>query len=181
MHILGGLLLLVVVFGGFYFIYQADVFDSLGLEGILSGVGGNSTSTANNSRNYQDVRIQFVSLGNGSSQPMAVSLEGTPSGEEGVNISGWSLRTNAGTYTIPRTVNLYSPSVEGVPPEDIYLRQGGEVIIYSGRNPQSGQPQAIRSGLDEWRIYLDKNFLSAPHGVITLRDDNGKAVDRYEY
>jgi hypothetical protein len=179
MHILGGLLLLVVVFGVFFFISQSNLVDSLGLQDVFRGVGGTSSSTSSNSHNYQEVRIQFVSLGNGSSEPMVVSLRGNPAGD-GVNVSGWSLRTNIGTYAIPRAVNLYSASVEGLPPEDIYIRHDGNVNIYSGSNPRGG-PSAVRSGEGEWQIWLDKNFLSSPHGTIILRDGQRKTVDEYRY
>jgi hypothetical protein len=181
MHIIGGILLLIVALGVFFFVGATNVFDPI-LGSLGSSFGRNSTSTAsNNSQYYQEVRIQFVSLGGAPGQPMAVSLAAKPVGEEGFILTGWSLKTDRGTYTIPRATNLYSPSVAGVPPEDIYLRTGGVVNMYSGKNPVSGQPQAIRSDLNEWRIWLNADFLAAPHGTVILRDAQGKVVDQKEY
>jgi hypothetical protein len=182
MHVLGGLLLLVVAVGAIFLIYATGVFQPIiGPLGQSLNFGNSSSTQSNQSAYYQEVTVQFVSLGS-QTEPMTVRLEANFSGQqEGIILSGWSLRTNEGTYRIPRAVNLYSPSVEGVPPEDIYLRDGGVISFYSDRNPQSDQGQAIRSGLNEWRIWLGEDFLEVPHGRILLRDREGKEVDQYEY
>jgi hypothetical protein len=112
---------------------------------------------------------------------MILSLKGANSAAHpGITLTGWTLKTNKGTYPIPKVANLYSPSVPGVAPEDIYLRSGGTINFYSGKNPQGNQ-QAIRSGLAEWQIWLNADFLATPHGAVILRDDKGKVVDEYKY
>jgi hypothetical protein len=180
MHIIGGILLLVVVLGAGFFVYSSGilqpVFGPLGMS-----LGFPTSTVSNNSQYYGEVKLQFVSLGNGLNEPMVLSLKGAnSSAHEGINLTGWKLKTNKNTYTIPKVANLYSPSVPGVPPEDIYLRSGGNVNFYSGKNSQGSQ-QAIRSGLTEWQIWLGEDFLTVPHGAITLRDDKGKIVDTKEY
>lgn len=172
---------MVVVFGAAFFVYTSGVLQPV-FGPLGAGLGfPTSTTVSNNSQYHKEVKIQFVSLGDGLDQPMVVSLRGANSAaHEGITLTGWSLKTNEGTYAIPKVANLFSPSVPGVPPEDIYLRAGGTVNLYSGKNPQGGQ-QAIRSGLAEWRIWLNKDFLSVPHGAITLRDAKGKIVDEYKY
>lgn len=180
MHIIGGILLLVVVLGAGFFVYTSGILQPIfGPLGI--GFGFPTSTVNNNSQYYQEVQIKFVSLGDGLNQPMVLSLKGANSAaHEGITLTGWSLKTNKSTYAIPKVANLYSPSVPGVPPEDIYLRSGGTINFYSGKNPQGSQ-QAIRSGLEEWRIWLGEDFLSTPHGAITLRDEKGKIVDEYKY
>lgn len=172
---------MVLVLGAAFFVYTSGVLQPVfGPLGIGLGFP-TSTTASNNSQYYKEVKIQFVSLGDGSGQPMVLSLKGANSAaHEGIALTGWSLKTNKGSYNIPKVANLYSPSVPGVPPEDIYLRNGGVINFYSGRNPQGSQ-QAIRSGLAEWRIWLGGDFLAVPHGTITLRDAKSKIVDEYKY
>ena len=51
-------------------------------------------------------------------------------GSEGLNITGWVLKTNRGTFTIPRAQEVYSfGGVQG----NIVLRPGEQVHLYSGR------------------------------------------------
>lgn len=181
MHILGGLLILIIAVGAIFFIGNSGVFQPL-LDPLGETFGGlGSGSEGNNSEYYGQVRVEFVSLGSELDQSMLVSLGADGVQGEGILMTGWRLRTDRGTHTIPRAANLYSPSVEGVPPEDIYLREGGSVNIHSGRNPEEDQPQAIRSGFAEWHIWTGNDFLAVPHGTITLRDAEGRLVDEYEY
>ena len=182
MHIVGGILLLVVVFGVGFFMYAAHVFDPLILP-ISKGLNANtatSTIASNRSQYYREVRIQFVSLGSGLDEPMVASLGATPTKDPGITVSGWSMKTDKGTYAIPKATNVYSPSVPGVPPEDIYLRTGDVVNFYAGKNPQ-GKLQAIRSSMNQWQIWLGVDFLAIPHGTVTLYDGKGKTVDEYKY
>lgn len=183
MHFIIGLVLLVVVAGAGLFALRSGVLEPL-VDPFASTLGvktSTSTVPANQSPYYGQVEIHFLSLGSGLSQPMVLTLKGNNSSEnEGITLTGWNLRTNKGTYSIPKVANLYSPSVAGVPPEDIYLRSGGTVAFYSGKNPQGNQ-QAIRSGLAEWQVWLGEDFLSAPHGTVTLRDAKRKLVDEYKY
>jgi hypothetical protein len=183
MHILGGILLIVVVFGFAFFVYTSGVLQPV-FGPVLSGLGIQNASTtpaSNNSQYFGEVDIQFVSLGSGLNQPQILSLKGrNAAAHAGIVLTGWSLKTNKGTYYFPRVANLYSPSVPGVPPEDIYLRSGGTINFYSGKNPQGNQ-QAIRSGLAEWQLWLGEEFLSSPHGEVALRDEKGKIVDDYKY
>jgi hypothetical protein len=182
MHILGGVVLLAVAVLAIFLISSSGAFQRA-LGPLSASFGGRATSTQAEVSEYRgEVDIRFVSLGGAPGEAMSVALRGTMTRhEEGIILSGWSIRTNMGAYAIPKAVNLYSPSVQGVPPEDIYFRPGGTVTLYSGSNPRSGQPQAIRSGSSEWQIYLGENFLAVPHGAIILRDGRGLEVDRYEY
>jgi hypothetical protein len=183
MHIIGGILLLVLVFGGGFFVYTSGVLQPL-FGPLGSSLGfQNSTSTVqgNSSEYYKEVAIEFVSLGGGLNQPMVLSLEGkNSSAHEGIVLTGWTLVTSEGKYSIPKVANLYSPSVPGVAPEDIYLRAGGKVNFYSGKNAQGNQ-QAIRSALGEWQIWLNQDFLASPHGSVVLKDSKGKTVSEYKY
>lgn len=182
MHIIGGILLVVIVFGFAFLVYTSDILQPVfGPLGNSLGIKTSTSTVSNQSQYYKEVKIHFLSLGSGIDQPMVLSLKGANSSRhEGIILTGWTLKTNKGTYAIPKVANLYSPSVPGVPPEDIYLRSGGTVNIYSGKNPQGNQ-QAIRSGLAEWQIWLGTDFLAAPHGAVTLRDEKGKIVDEYKY
>src|SRR5882724_1193969 len=146
MQVLIGIILLFVVFGAIFFLYEARFFDSF--NPIFNGLGSvygprdTGTSTVNQSPYYGEVKVQFVSLGAGISQPMVVSLGAALSKDTGITVSGWSLWVDNTSYQIPKVVNLYSPSVPGVPPEDIYIKAGGTINFYSGKNPQ-GNDQAI--------------------------------------
>jgi len=182
MHIIGGILLLVLVFGVVFFVSTSGVLQSaFGPLGSSLGFK-QTTSTVSAVSEYKgEVDIRFVSLGDGVKQPMVVSLKGANATKhEGIVMTGWSLKTDRGTYPIPKVANLYSPSVPGVPPEDIYLRSGGTINLYSSKNPQ-GNEQFIRSGLAEWQLWLGAEFLSVPHGTIILRDGKDKTVDEYKY
>lgn len=173
---------MALVFGGAFIVYTTGILEPV-FSPLGTGLGfRTSTSTPSNVSQYEgEVEIRFLSLGGGLDQPMVVSLKGANSSSHpGIILTGWTLRTNEGTYAIPKVANLYSPSVPGVPPEDIYLRSGGTVNFYSDRNPQGNQ-QAIRSGEAEWQIWLGKDFLTVPHGAVILRDGAGKVVDEYRY
>src|SRR5262245_57697415 len=114
MHIIGGLLLLVIVFVGVYFFLQSGVFQPAGdLFVTLFGVNGTSTISsstvpANASAAYGKVRVSFVSLGGGDERsPMRLALTAYLGPNEGLNVTGWKVVTNRGTYELPRTVNSY--------------------------------------------------------------------------
>ena len=182
MHIVAGLILIVVVVGAIMFISATHVLDPI-IAPFSRGLGiRTATSTASNhSAVYGEVKITFVANGSGLDRTMLVSVSAIPKAGEGLLITGWTLKTDKGSYVIPKAQNIYSPSVPGVPPEDVYVKTGAVVNFYSGKNPQSGQSQAIRSGLNQWQIWLGTDFLSSPHGKITLLDEKGKVVDQYDY
>jgi hypothetical protein len=179
-HALIGLLLIVVVFGAVFFLYETHFFDSFNplvssLGSVYGTSGSSGTSTVNQSPYYHEVRIQFVSL-----SPMVVSVGATLSKDSGLDVTGWALWVNKTAYVIPQVVNLYSPSVPGVAPEDIYIKPAGLINFYAGTNP-NGKDEAIRSGLTEWQVWFGSSFNLPLHGTITLDDQSGKQVDQYPY
>jgi len=183
MRILIGIVLLVVAFGVTFLMYQIHFFDAFSpiVNALRSTYNNpNGSSTVTQSPYYQQVRVQFVSLGDGAKQPMVVSLGANLKKDEGIIITGWTLWVDRTAYRIPQVTNLYSPSVPGVPPEDIYIKTGGTVNIYSGKNPQ-GKDQAIRSGLSEWQIWLGNDFKLPQHGTIAITDQSRLKVEEYQY
>jgi hypothetical protein len=53
---------------------------------------------------------------------------------ERVKVSGWQLKSNRGSQTVPKAVNFYEPS--GLSPEeDIYLENGHTLYMYSAVSP----------------------------------------------
>jgi len=62
-----------------------------------------------------------------------ISLYANLSGSEGVNVTGWLLKSQRGGQFIPRAVNVYDPV--GLPVEsDIYLRANDTIYIYSSQS-----------------------------------------------
>lgn len=53
--------------------------------------------------------------------------------EQAVNITGWTIRTEHGDFRIPKAQLVYE---FGGQPQDIILKSGGAVKIYSGRGPK---------------------------------------------
>ena len=86
------------------------------------------------SPNYKKVRISSVSPGSGTN-PSRISLRTDFMGEETMNISQWTFQANRNSWRLGgRGVSVYSPY--GSPtPEDIMLRKGDTVNIYSTESP----------------------------------------------
>lgn len=78
---------------------------------------------------FHKVRFGSVSPGYGG-YTGSISLYPNLGEKESVNVTGWSIRGNTGSYFIPQAVKLYDPSglaLEG----DLYLRSGEVVNVYS--------------------------------------------------
>ncbi len=180
MHALVGVLLLVVALGAAYFMYQAGLFQPVTniFSNIATGYSQSYSTSAPGvtSPYYKNVRIGFVALAPTSTAPSEVDLVAHPK-TGGFNISGWVISTEYGRFKIPPVTNLYSPSVPNLPPENIFVRDGDRIRVYTGVSPFGRNERITQS---EYRIWLG-NFLPASHGTIVLRDQNGLEVDRYVY
>jgi hypothetical protein len=180
MHAIVGLLLVIIVLGGLYYMFQAGLFAPVtgifgdiqtGYDQSYGGAAAGATSSA-----FHSVRIGLVALSGSTSTPSKVELTAHPK-NGGVILSGWIISTEKGKFTIPAVVNRYSPSVPGVPLESIFAREGDRISLYTGKSP-SGQNERVTQS--EYRIWLG-DFLPMPHGTIVLRDNKGLEVDRYAY
>lgn len=181
MNAVVGLILVVVVLWGVWFMYQGGFFaafaDTLNAitTGFDQGYGGRATSTPV-SPNYHRARIRFVSLGQGLEEKQEVLIV-VDEKAGGFNITGWKVKTNLGTFTIPKAHNAYSPSTKEAAPETIYVRGGDRLVLHNGKSP-TGRNERVSEG--EWHIWFEE-LLTAPHGKIILNDEKGKLVDQYEY
>jgi hypothetical protein len=183
MNVVIGILILVVTFGALYYMNQAGLFQPLTniFSAIDSGFGssysiGGNGSVPPSSVHYHEASIRFVSLGGAINAPQEVDITAHPK-SGGFDVSGWSLKTDKGTFAIPKVQNLYSPSTPGVPPEDIFMRDGDRLAVYSGVSPTKQNERVTQS---EYHVWLG-DFLAAPHGKIILRDEKGYLVDQYTY
>jgi hypothetical protein len=180
MHSVIGVILLVIALFAIYYMYQGgflmpitSIFSDINT-GYNEGYGDTpqgATSTA-----YRSVRIGFVALAATSTLPSEVDLVAHPR-NGGLTLTGWVISTEKGKFPIPKVQNLYSPSTAGVPPENVFVRDGDRLRIYTGKSP-SGQNERITQS--EYRIWLG-DFMPSPHGTIVLRDNEGLEVDRYKY
>jgi hypothetical protein len=182
MNFITGLLILIVAFGAIYFMAQQGVLSPV--TGFFSAVDGGFDSAYSgpngeilpSSPYYQQAKIRFVSLGSGVGGTQEVHIAAHPK-NGGFNVSGWTLRTEKGKFTIPKVHNLYSPSTSDVPPENIFMREGDRLVIYSGASPNKRNERVTQS---EYRVWMG-DFMPLPHGNISLRDENGYLVDQYVY
>lgn len=101
---------------------------------------------------FKKVRIGSVSPGySGSYEQMSLYVY---SGLEGsIKVSGWQLRSNKGSQTVPKAVNFYEPS--GLSQEeDIYLENGHTLYMYSAVSPV-GRNLRMNKCLGYLEDYLD--------------------------
>ena len=184
MNIVIGILILIVAFGALYYMGKAGLSTPLtdtlsaisdGFNSSYGGIGGTS-DTPPTSADYHQATIRFVSLGSGLHPLEEVDIVAHPK-NGGLDVSGWTLVTDKGKFTIPKVKNLYSPSTADVPPEDIFMRDGDRLAIYSGTSPTKQNERVTQSDYHVWF----GDFLASPHGKITLKDSKGYLVDQYAY
>jgi hypothetical protein len=184
MNFITGLLILIVAFGALYFMGQQGLFAPV--SGFFNAVNGgfgaaypgavDTETLPPSSPLYQQVKIGFVSLGTGIGGTQELHISAHPK-NGGVNVTGWSVRTENGKFVIPKVYNIYSPSTSEVPPENIFMREGDRLVIYSGVSPTKRNERVTQS---EYRVWMG-DFIPLPHGNISLRDENGYLVDQYTY
>ncbi len=181
MNAVVGLILVVVVLWGVWFMFQGGIFSDLNdallamTTGFDAGYGRAATSTAS-SPNYHVARIRFVSLGQGLDEKQEVLIT-VDEKKGGFVMTGWKVKTDKGTFTIPKTYNAYSPSTADAAPEDIYVRGGDRIVLHNGKSP-TGRNERVSEA--EWHIWFEE-LLAVPHGKIILQDVKKKLVDQYEY
>lgn len=173
-HTIIGLILLVIVFGGVWYLYQAHAFDTFLSLNIIGSLEGGTQAPAL-SPDYHTLRVTFVSLG-GATNPSQVTLTVfLPSGNNGINVTGWKVVTDKGTFTLPKVLNTFSSPSRNAPPEDMYVRDGDHITLVA-----NGSGGGERASYHEWQLHLG-DLLQAPHGSIVLEDQNGSIVDEYKY
>src|SRR5262245_2444369 len=133
MHVFWGIVLVVVVFVGLYYLYQAGFFDSL-VETVTDITTGFNASYRGSpapatSSYYHQLRIRFVSLGVGQNPVMEVNITAHPK-QTGITVTGWNIKTDKGTYRIPKTFNVYSPSTADAAAENIFMRDGDRLSLF---------------------------------------------------
>jgi hypothetical protein len=181
MNVVVGIIILIVALGALYYMNQAGLFKPLTelISQINSGYGsayGESGGTPANSTRYHEARIRFVSLGGTINAPKEVDIVAHPKGV-GMDVTGWKLATKNGTYVIPKVQNLYSPSTATAAPEDIFMRDGDKLALYSGVSPTK-RDERVTQG--DYHVWLG-DFLPSPHGKIILLDASNTLVDQYAY
>ncbi len=179
MNAVVGIILLVIVLFAVYYMYQAGMFQPVTdtLNSILTGY--NSSLGQQNppvSPYFHQVRIRFVAVGPNIPQDEQLVLVAHPQ-SGGLTATGWKLKTDKGTFTIPQTYNIYSPSTPNVPPEDIFLRDGDQINFFGGTSPD-GKNERVAQG--EYRVWLG-DFLAPEHGKVSLLDEKGVLIDEYKY
>lgn len=178
MNALIGIILVIVVLFSVYYMYNSGMFQPV--TDILSGLptalnAGIYGQEPQHSDYYSQVRIRFVALGP-SVQNEQMALVAHPKAG-GVDVTGWTIKTGKGSFKIPQTYNLYSPSTPDAAPEDIFLRDGDRIVFFGGVSPDK---RNVRVAQGDYRIWLG-DFLKGPHDTITLKDSKGILVDTYVY
>ena len=93
--------------------------------------GGNNSNTV--LENQKSVKINYIRQQNNFGQSLEVSLYANLAGSELVNITGWTVKSNKGSFKIPQAQEVYSfGGVEG----NINLKSGDMVNFYSTDGPK---------------------------------------------
>jgi len=157
---------------------------------------------------YKDKIIIFSVSGYGTNPNYESITLGTGySLKESVDITGWTIKSRKGNFSIPGAVKIINPESMYNIERDIYLHSGESVIIYGGKSPiqESGfalnkcwwqindsqkykdcfyahnqDPDFLSGG---WRIYLNRasEIFNDKEEKISLLDSNGLVVDTYTY
>ncbi len=182
MNAVVGIIMLIIVFTGVFYMNKAGFFEPITgvLDNITTGFQQSYSGAVSSSSPYfHQVRIGFVMLGAGSSTLSEVDLSAKPK-RGGFSITGWSLKTDKGVFTIPPVKNRYSASTPNAAPEDIFVREGDRISIYSYHDKLPSNARDERTTQSEYHLWF-KDMLSAPHDTIILRDEDKNEVDRYIY
>lgn len=142
----------------------------------LSGLGIDTTETITTSTHVGKVIIDFVSLSSGverAEEYVRIRMTGGP--QEYLNVTGWTIVSDVGVVRIPmaRDFNTVAGSVG-----NISLRGGSMLTLYAGKSPNG---ENVRISENEWAVWVDKPFLSFPHGSLYIIDDKGERVSAYSY
>ena len=144
---------------------------------ILSSFGIKPGEEVKTSPYEGKIMFDFVSLGVSGAENtgayVRLRMEGVA--DEYINVTGWTLHSSKMSVQIPEARDLNTvPDVYG----NIFLRKGSVLTIYVGESP-TGENR--RMSPYEWSVWLEKPFLSYPHGALTLVDREGRKVGAYSY
>lgn len=98
-----------------------------------TGVTGQQQPTTPVLSTSKPLRISSVRQPSGYAPYLEVSLYSNLNRGEIINITGWTIKSNYGSFTIPRAQERYS---FGGQENDINLRSGDRVYLYSGFGPK---------------------------------------------
>jgi len=83
---------------------------------------------------FQKIRISSAFASNYSAYPSQFNLYGYLSAGEKINITGWTVKTNHGSFIIPQAVNIYDFSGFSFE-QDIVISGSANINIYTSRSP----------------------------------------------